>query len=187
MNHPPDRPIAAFLALGSNLGDRAAALRQAIARLGEVDETRVAAVSPVYETETHVQPGQPPQPDHLNAVVRLETRLPPAELLGHLQRIEREAGREPSERWAPRPLDLDLLLYGDAAVRLRSPFGSLTVPHPRLPERRFVLQPLADLAPDALVPELDATVAELLARCPDPARLEPTDLDLQPPAAPRDA
>lgn len=179
MHRPSDQPVDVYVGLGSNEGDRAAAFALALGALGRVEDTRVVAVSPVYEGEAHVPEGEPPQPDHLNAVARLSTCLPPAELLGHLQRIEREAGREPGPKWAPRPLDLDLLLYGEEAIRYHTPYASLTVPHPQMGERRFVLAPLADLAPDLVVPEHGgATVADLLARCPDTARLARTDVAL---------
>ena len=136
----------AYLGLGSNLGDRAAHLQFAVdglaARAG-----RVAAISPVYETEPV---GGPAQPDYLNAVVAVETTLSPRELLGVAKDLEAEAGRprsEPQNRWGPRPLDIDLLLVGD--VRVDEP--DLVVPHPRIHQRAFVLAPLADVAPDLVV------------------------------------
>jgi 2-amino-4-hydroxy-6-hydroxymethyldihydropteridine diphosphokinase len=106
----------------------------------------------------------PPQPRYLNAVLELETGLPPERLLALLQEIERDAGRRRDVRWGARTLDLDLLLYGDEVVR-RPP--GLVVPHPGLASRRFVLQPLAELCPDRVVPGAGATVAELLAAAPE--------------------
>lgn len=111
--------------------------------------------------------GGPPQPDFLNAVVTGRTLLPPLDLLGLLKRLEVRAGRNlPGEENGPRPLDLDILLYGSERIRL----PDLVVPHPRLAERRFVLAPLADLLPDLVVPGTGRTVASLLAAAP-PARV----------------
>jgi 2-amino-4-hydroxy-6-hydroxymethyldihydropteridine diphosphokinase len=129
-----------FLGLGSNMGDREAYLRDAIADLPEV-----VAVSPLYETDPV---GGPTQGRYLNVVVELETDRSPRELLGIAHRLETAAGRVRSERWGPRTLDIDVLLVGD--LKLDEP--DLVVPHPRLWERSFVLIPLHDLAPD-LVPE----------------------------------
>lgn len=130
----------AFLGLGSNLGDRAAHLRAAVAALPDV-----VAVSPVYETAPVGGPGD--QPAYLNAVVELSTSLGPRELLERGQRLEAAAERVREERWGPRTLDVDVLLVGD--LRVDEP--DLQVPHPRMGERAFVLAPLADLAPE-LVP-----------------------------------
>ncbi len=160
----------AYVGLGANVGDRWAALQMAVDAMGALDATEVLAVSPVYETEAHVLPGQPPQPDHLNAVAALRTALTPDALLDALHQIERAAGRDPdAPRWSPRPLDLDLLLYGSRQLRGEA----LTVPHPRLVERRFVLRPLADVAPDLVLPLWDRTVADALAATPDRSRVGP--------------
>lgn len=122
------------------------------------------ALSPLYRTEPV---GGPRQPDFLNAVAAGRTRLSPLDLLALLLRLEARAGRDPrGERNAPRPLDLDLLLYGDLQLRL----PGLVLPHPRLARRRFVLAPLADLLPDRVVPGTGRTVASLLAAAP-PARV----------------
>ncbi len=133
----------AFLGLGSNLGDRWAQLRAAVAGLppGEV-----VAVSPVYETEP--VGGPPGQPPYLNLVVELATERSPRELLELARRLEAAGQRERAERHGPRTLDVDVLLVGDLAVAE----PDLVVPHPRMHERRFVLAPLADLAPE-LVPK----------------------------------
>lgn len=152
----------AYIALGSNLGDRIAHLRRAVAALYAAPHVHVVAVSNIRETEALTLPGQGPQPDFLNAAAHIETTLPPGDLLALLHRIEAEAGRVRTERYAARPLDLDLLVYGD--LRLDTP--GLTLPHPRLTERRFVLEPLADLAPGLVVAAPDGearTVAEWLA------------------------
>lgn len=139
--------MTAFVGLGSNLGDRLGQLRRAVAALSDAPGVRVVAESSVRETEALVLPGSPPQPAYLNAVVQVETTLAAPELLALLHRIEADAGRVRTERWAARTLDLDLLLYGDERIDL----PGLTVPHPRLTERRFVLEPLADLAPGLVV------------------------------------
>ncbi len=157
--------VTAYVALGSNLGDRAAYLAAAVGALRTWPGIDAVRASPVYETAAHtLRPGEA-QPAYLNAVAELTTRLGPEELLAACLTIERQHGRDRSRgRWAPRTLDLDLIAYGHET--LATP--GLVLPHPRLAERRFVLQPLADLAPNLrLPPPLDATAAELLARCPD--------------------
>jgi len=133
--------VRAFLGMGSNLGDSRRLLRDAIDALGD----GVVAVSPLYET----QPvgGPPGQQNYLNLVVELETDQTPRQLLGLCRRLETAAGRVRAERWGPRTLDVDILLVGD--LRVDEP--DLVVPHPRMHERRFVMAPLADLAPE-LVP-----------------------------------
>ena len=162
-------PLAttAYIALGANLGDRLGALRAAVQGLSEHPAITVGAVSAVYETAAHTLSESEEQPPYLNAVVEICTRLGPSALLAVLHALEARAGRQRRRRWAPRHLDLDLLLYGQ--ITLGEP--GLVVPHPRLAERRFVLQPLADLAPNLHVPApFDSTVAALLARCPDTDR-----------------
>lgn len=168
-------PASVFLALGSNLGDRAAYLRGAVAAFRQHPAVQVVAVSPVYESTAHVLPEQA-QPDYLNAVVWLRTTLAPETLLDFCLQLEAAAGRVRTMRWAPRTLDLDLLAWDDL-VRCDA---RLTLPHPRLAARRFVLQPWADLAPDFYVPApFCATVAELLQRCPDRAPLRRTGVSLE--------
>jgi dihydroneopterin aldolase/2-amino-4-hydroxy-6-hydroxymethyldihydropteridine diphosphokinase len=133
----------AFLGLGANLGDREEALRRAVAGLPDV-----VAVSPLYETSP--VGGPPGQPPYLNAVVELSTALTPRHLLDVAHRLEAAAGRDRSveERHGPRPLDVDVLWVDGEVVHE----PDLVVPHPRIAERRFVLAPLADLAPDLVVP-----------------------------------
>ncbi|MGO8864150.1 MAG: 2-amino-4-hydroxy-6-hydroxymethyldihydropteridine diphosphokinase [Acidimicrobiales bacterium] len=135
----------AFVGLGSNLGDREEALRRAVAQLAATGD--VTAVSPLYETEPV---GGPVDQDRfLNVVVELTTRDSPRQLLARCQALEEAAHRVRTVRFGPRTLDADVLLVGD----LRVEEADLVVPHPRMWERRFVLQPLADLAPELVAPE----------------------------------
>ena len=136
--------IRAFVALGSNLGDREAHLGYAFAALAALPETACCECSPIYES---VAVGPGPQGHYLNAVVELETGLPPRVLLRALLEIETQRGRVRGERFAARTLDLDLLVYG--ALEFDDP--ELTLPHPRLSERGFVMVPLAAIAPGLVV------------------------------------
>lgn len=171
-----------FLGLGSNLGNRLAYLQHAVDRLQAQPGLTVIQASPVYTSAAHtLDPGEA-QPDYLNAVVALRTSGAPLALLHTCQRIEREAGRQAApERWTPRPLDLDLLIYG-----MRTAFTpALTLPHPRMLERRFVLAPLADLAPTLALPLAEpCTVQQALAACPDahPVRRTAQPLRIHPAA-----
>src|SRR5690606_35969778 len=132
--------------LGSNLGDPAAQLQRAEAALAGSPESRLVAMSPYYRNPA-IGPGE--QPDYLNAVAALETSLAAPALLDWLQSIERHQGRVREPRRAPRPLDLDILLYGHQVV---AP-SRLQIPHPRLAERAFVLRPLSDLDPALVLPD----------------------------------
>lgn len=136
----PREPVRAFVALGSNLGDRLRALRRARRSLDRLPRTRVLAASGVYESAP-VGPGR--QRPYLNAAVLIETALKPLSLLVELKRLEAAAGRRPGPRWGPRPLDLDIVSFG--RLRLRSPL--LSLPHPLASRRPFVRAPLADLRP----------------------------------------
>jgi 2-amino-4-hydroxy-6-hydroxymethyldihydropteridine diphosphokinase len=156
--------VRAYLGLGSNLGDREAHLRAAVASLDEV-----VAVSGVYESDPVGGPAG--QGRYLNAVVELETARTPRALLGECHRLEQAAGRQRAVRWGPRTLDVDVLLVGDLVVAE----DDLVVPHPRLWDRRFVLAPLAELAP-SLVPAcaLDAAEGHVVRTATDLLRPGPT-------------
>ncbi|KRA74816.1 2-amino-4-hydroxy-6-hydroxymethyldihydropteridine pyrophosphokinase [Lysobacter sp. Root667] len=156
----------AFVGLGSNLGDSAAILRGAFAALAELPDTRLLRASSLYRTPAW---GVTAQPDFVNAAAMLETGLSPQALLAAMLAIEREAGRDRrddgSDRWGPRTLDLDLLLYGQRC--LDEP--GLRVPHPHLHERAFALLPLLEIAPDAYIPGIGPAREAL-------AGLEPGDI-----------
>ncbi|HKP55049.1 MAG TPA: 2-amino-4-hydroxy-6-hydroxymethyldihydropteridine diphosphokinase [Chloroflexia bacterium] len=147
----------AYLGLGTNMGDRDAQLRAAAAAIANIPATSLLRQSPVYESKPW---GKTDQPDFLNMVVEINTQLEPHTLHRHLQKIERDMGRdrEASERWGPRPIDIDLLLYGTRTLKT----ASLVVPHPRMWERHFVMRPLADLAPNLTTPE-GTPISSLLA------------------------
>lgn len=147
--------MKAYVGLGSNLGDRAAYLLLGLSALSRLPKTHLLRLSPVYETD----PVGPPQPPYLNMVAELETELSPKGLLAEMLGVEKALGRERRERWGPRTLDLDLLLYGDLVLEE----AGLSVPHPRLHERAFVLVPLLDLLPEGRHPLLGQSFAELLA------------------------
>jgi 2-amino-4-hydroxy-6-hydroxymethyldihydropteridine diphosphokinase len=147
--------ITAFIGIGSNLGDREQNLARAIELLSAEDGIDVVAVSEIRETEPVGPVAQGP---FLNGVVRIETELGPRELLDRLLAVEQRLGRVRRERFGPRTIDLDLLLYGDVVVEE----PGLTVPHPRLHERRFALEPLSDLAPGLEIPG-QGPISELLA------------------------
>ncbi len=161
----------AFIALGSNLGDRAQNLTRAVLRLGQLSGTTVSRVSSFRETAAVGGPAN--QPAYLNGVCALETSLEPRALLRHLQIIEAELGRVRDVKDGPRTLDLDLLLFGDRVIA--DPSVPLLVPHPRLQDRFFVLDPLREIAPDFRHPVFDRTMSELhndltARKRPTPAR-----------------
>lgn len=143
-----------YLALGSNLGDRYANLRAAITALPPA--VYVVQESPVYETRPW---GYTDQPTFLNMTLKGETALEPVELLQRLKNLETGLGRQPSVRWGPRLIDLDILFYSDLVLETQG----LVIPHPHLQERAFVLVPLADLAPDLLHPVFGKSIRDLLA------------------------
>ena len=156
--------VTAYVALGANLGDAHAALRRARAALDSATHSRVIACSSIYKTPALGDDGvpiNPPSPDYLNAVLALETSLSPEDLLGFMQAIETAAGRQRPYRLAPRTLDLDLLRFGS----LRSDKPNLTLPHPRMMSRAFVLLPLAEIAPEQVTPaELAAVQGQRIER-----------------------
>jgi 2-amino-4-hydroxy-6-hydroxymethyldihydropteridine diphosphokinase len=144
-----------YLALGSNLGDREKNLRDALERISKF--AHVTHVSSIYETEPW---GVKDQPWFLNLVCEATTKLSPVDLLRHAKKIEIEMGRTEAVRFGPRPIDIDILLY-DRVIRLDP---ALTIPHPRLHERAFVLVPLAEIAPTLVHPRLRVTIRKLLAQ-----------------------
>jgi len=145
----------AFLALGSNIGDREANLRDAVDRLAS-DEIHVLRRSSLYETAPQEMLDQP---SFLNAVMEVETSLLPMQLLARIREIEREMGRQRIAPKGPRNIDIDILFYGRAVITTQE----LEVPHPRLAQRRFVLEPLAEIAPDFRHPVTGKTASEILA------------------------
>jgi len=152
--------VTAYLGVGSNLGDRLAHLTMARDRLAASPGVVSLRVSPLYETEPVGGPAE--QGAYLNGALEVETTLSAEELLQLCQRIEAEAGRERTIHHGPRTLDIDLLLYGDTCCQSER----LTLPHPRLHERRFVLVPLCDLAAQRVHPLLGAPLQQLLKRLP---------------------
>jgi 2-amino-4-hydroxy-6-hydroxymethyldihydropteridine diphosphokinase len=147
--------MRAFLGLGANIGNREANMRAALRWLAR--ECTVLAVSSLYRSGAVVAEDEPPGPDYLNATCEIETALGPEELLRFVKEVEYEIGRRPAERWAPRVIDIDILLYGDLVIAT----PALTIPHPLLAERNFVIVPLAELAPDAMHPVLRKTAGEV--------------------------
>ncbi len=150
--------VRAYIGLGSNLGDRLAYLRGAVRGMAEVG--KIVAISSLYESSPV---GYTDQPWFLNAVIALETEASPESLHRHLLKLEKATGRERPFPNAPRTLDLDILFYGDLVIDRRE----LTIPHPRLHERAFVLVPLLEIAPGLRHPTLHETVRELLAALGD--------------------
>ena len=144
-----------FIGVGSNQGERLAQISKAVRAVGALKGVKLSRMATIIET---APVGGPPQGPYLNTVIEIDTSLSPRELLAGLKGIERQFGRNPSEeRWAARPIDLDVLLYDDRVIDK----PALRVPHERMHERRFVLEPLAQLAPDAIHPVLKQTIAEL--------------------------
>lgn len=156
-------PILAYIGLGANLGDRLGNIDRAVELLGDTDGIAVMKVSSVVETAA--VGGPPDSPHYLNAAAELQTTLPAHPLLHRMLQIERELGRIRRTRWEPRPIDLDLLLYGDHILSS----DELVVPHPLMHERRFVLAPLAEIAPEVVHPSLQMSISGLLQNLDRPA------------------
>lgn len=157
--------MKAYVGLGSNLGEREATIRSALDQLSRLPETQLVQVSSLYDT---APVGELDQPNFLNAVVVLETGLDARSLFWNMLLIERRLGRvrQPSRRFGPRTIDLDLLMFGDEVIDL----PDLQVPHPEMPRRAFVLVPLVEVDPHAVHPGLGLTMSELLSRLdPRPA------------------
>ncbi|MFD1579472.1 2-amino-4-hydroxy-6-hydroxymethyldihydropteridine diphosphokinase [Ramlibacter ginsenosidimutans] len=152
-------PVSAFVGIGANLGDAQRTVREAVASLDQMPQTRLLRASRLYRSA----PVDAGGPDFINAVAQVDTRLSAPELLAQLQALETAAGRERPYRNAPRTLDLDLLLFGDARIAS----AALTIPHPRLRERAFVLLPLQELAPERVqAAELAAVAQQRIAPLP---------------------
>ncbi|MBH3408349.1 2-amino-4-hydroxy-6-hydroxymethyldihydropteridine diphosphokinase [Pseudomonas glycinae] len=147
-----------YIGMGSNLADPAEQLRSAVDALGRMPDTKLVGVSAFYQSDSLL----PGQPRYTNAVAALDSALAPLDLLDALQAIENGQGRERLERWGPRTLDLDILLFGDRLIDE----PRLKVPHYHMQERAFVLYPLAELAPEDLRLADGRTLADLLAACP---------------------
>jgi 2-amino-4-hydroxy-6-hydroxymethyldihydropteridine diphosphokinase len=157
--HPDPAQQAVHVGLGSNLGDREAQLARAAAAMAALPQVEVERTSHVFDSA----PQGPEQPRYLNAVIELRTTLPPRALLRQLKALEKQLGRVASERWGPRCIDLDILLWGECIVAE----PDLQVPHLSLHQRAFALAPLCELAPDARHPVMHQRIQELLANLPD--------------------
>lgn len=165
-----------YLGLGSNIGDRDEALREAVRRIDQIAGTDVLRSSSVYETEPW---GGIPQDAYLNAAVEIRTVLQTEALLNALLEIESSMGRERDQKYGPRRIDIDILFFGDLVLE----HVRLNVPHARIAERNFVLVPLEELDPDLLHPVLQRTIAELRVQCTDTGDIRKTGIRLWPDTA----
>lgn len=150
----------AFLLIGGNIGDRAACLNRAVELIGH-QVGKIENISAIYETAAW---GKIDQADYLNQVAAVNTSLEPANVLKAILAIEKNMGRIRKKVWEPRLIDIDILFYNEEIIREEH----LHIPHPHLQDRRFVLVPLAEIAPDLVHPVLKQTIRELLEKCPDP-------------------
>jgi 2-amino-4-hydroxy-6-hydroxymethyldihydropteridine diphosphokinase len=157
--------VIAFIGIGANMGNPAAACREALSKLAEIPGSRFLRASPLYRTEPV---GPQEQAWFINAAAEIRTDLSPRQLFLALKEIEQRMGRTAGTRWGPRVIDLDLLLYGQSIVREEG----LVIPHPELHRRRFVLVPLAGLASYTVHPAFGITIGGLLERLADRARVE---------------
>jgi len=158
-----------YIGLGSNVGDRLGFLDSAVLALGGLNNTKIVGMSSVYETEPYGNKGQP---EFLNMAVELESSLESDELFSGLQSIEAKLGRQRTERWGPREIDLDLLYFGKEVVNQKK----LQVPHPEVGLRRFVLVPLNEIAHFFIDPARRKNISELLAECTDSGVVRKTEL-----------
>jgi 2-amino-4-hydroxy-6-hydroxymethyldihydropteridine diphosphokinase len=162
-----------YLGIGSNLGDREENIRKALSILDETDGITVRTVSSCYETEP-VGPVTD-QNDFYNAAAEIETALDPRELLARVNSVEQRLGRVREERWGPRTIDIDILLWDDRVVEE----GGLTIPHPEMERRAFVLTPLAEIAPEAIHPTAGKSIAELASQLDDRHRVRRLEVELK--------
>jgi len=160
-----------FLSLGANIGDREAALREAVIRIASLPQTRIDKISSVYETEPW---GYRKQDPFLNCILSAQTGATAQELFHMLKSTEREMGRAPAQRYHPRIIDIDILFFDDDIISTTE----LTVPHVSLHNRRFVLAPLCEIAEDFVHPILKKNIRELLVECSDTGSIRRTDYAL---------
>jgi len=154
--------IRVYVGLGSNLEEPVAQINSALMELDTIEDTQRVAYSSLYQSSPLGDQDHPIQPDFINAVAALGTTLPPHELLHALQTLEQSHGREPNrQKWGPRTLDIDILLYGDEILD----DGELIIPHPGLPKRNFVLYPLFEIAPELEIPG-NGALEDLMRDCP---------------------
>jgi 2-amino-4-hydroxy-6-hydroxymethyldihydropteridine diphosphokinase len=156
-----------YLSLGSNLGNKLRFLKEAISKIGESNKIAINRVSSVYETQPV---GYEEQEWFLNLVIEIKTSLVPRDLLDHVLSVEDQMGRKREIKWGPRNIDIDILLYDNQVMQS----DRLTLPHPRMHERRFVLLPLAEIAPQLIHPQLKKSVKELLEGCEDKSKVRLT-------------
>lgn len=151
----------AYIGIGSNLGNRLKNCLDAVGRISELKDTRVLTVSGWHENPALTENPKSPQPDYINGAIKIETVLSPERLLAELKCIEEAMGREARhDKWSPRTIDLDILLYNDKIIES----GTLIIPHPEMCKRTFVLGPLCDIAPGLIHPVFNASVEKLLGR-----------------------